>query len=614
MRTLFFLTITSLLISINNFSQTFTLTSIELEPIRYASLDWGDYDNDGDLDLLASGEKYIGAPFNNSDPRTTIYRNDGNDQFTIVDTSITGTESGTALWGDYNNDGNLDVLIAGRVKVDYDYIGVTEIWERDSIGAFFKSIILDSLDYPNASWADINNDGFLDIFLSGDKNLSFFDIEPISILLTNDQNGGFFRDDSSIIGITYGGSEFADYDNDGDFDLIITGLELNNGFITLLYDNQNGQFVQNPANLQGVLRSKIAWADIDNDGDFDFVVGGQDGGISETKTKMYKNDSGNFVEVTPPDSVLAQVGLPSFDWGDFDNDGDVDLLLTGQIGILATRITSILRNEGNFEFTALNDELVPVRTGDAKWADYDNDGDLDVAICGTDTSNTFGMYITRIYTNNLNVLNNAPSQPQITSAVVNTSDVTLNWLPAMDDHTPQSSLTYNVRIGSSPGESDVLNPMSIENNGFRKLMTIGNSNFKTEWTIMGLEDGIYYWSVQAIDGAMAGSVFSQEGVFTIGSVLSSENEFLPNEFKLGQNYPNPFNPATTIKYMIKDQSLVSLKIYDVLGNEVATLVNEIKPKGAYTFKFDASSLPSGVYFYRLTAGNFIETKKLLLLK
>jgi hypothetical protein len=66
--------------------------------------------------------------------------------------------------------------------------------------------------------------------------------------------------------------------------------------------------------------------------------------------------------------------------------------------------------------------------------------------------------------------------------------------------------------------------------------------------------------------------------------------------------------------MIKDQSLVSLKIYDVLGNEVATLVNEIKPKGAYTFKFDASSLPSGVYFYRLTAGNFIETKKLLLLK
>ena len=180
---------------------------------------------------------------------------------------------------------------------------------------------------------------------------------------------------------------------------------------------------------------------------------------------------------------------------------------------------------------------------------------------------------------------------------------------------PRKVLSHIIlELEAVPGESDILNPMAIENNGFRKLMTIGNSNFKTEWTIMGLEDGIYYWSVQAIDGAMAGSVFSQEGIFTIGSVLSSENESLPNEFKLGQNYPNPFNPATTIKYMIKDQSLVSLKIYDVLGNEVATLVNEIKPKGAYTFKFDASSLPSGVYFYRLTAGNFIETKKMLLLK
>ena len=92
------------------------------------------------------------------------------------------------------------------------------------------------------------------------------------------------------------------------------------------------------------------------------------------------------------------------------------------------------------------------------------------------------------------------------------------------------------------------------------------------------------------------------------------NELTPENFVLGQNYPNPFNPSTTIKYMIKDQSLVSLKIYDVLGNEVATLVNEIKPKGAYTLKFDASSLPSGVYFYKLNAGSFTDTKKMIFLK
>ena len=614
MRNLFFLTLVSLLINTYNFSQTFTLTSIDLEPIRYASLDWGDYDNDGDLDLLASGQKYIGAQFNNSDPRTTIYRNDGNDQFTIVDTSITGTESGTALWGDYNNDGNLDVLISGRVEINIGYSAVTEIWEKDSTGTFYKSIILDSLDYPNASWADINNDGFLDIFLSGDQDLSFPNIVPISILFINDQNGGFIRDETSIIGITYGGSEFADYDNDGDFDLIVTGLELSNGYVTLLYENQNGQFVQNQSSFLGVLRSKIAWADVDNDGDVDFIVGGQEGGIAATRTKLYRNDAGNFVEIPLPDSILAQVSLPSFDWGDYDNDGDVDLLLTGQIGILAARITSILRNEGNFEFTALNNELVPVRTGDAKWADYDNDGDLDIAICGTDTSNTFGEYITRIYKNNLNVSNNAPDKPIISSAFVNGSDVILEWIASSDDHTPQSSLTYNLRIGTTPGESDILNPMSDENNGFRKLLSMGNTNFKTNWEIFSLDDGFYYWSVQAIDGAMAGSEFSDEGTFTVGSVTSSENESLPQEYKLEQNFPNPFNPSTTIKYQLPTDSDVSLKVYEIVGNEVALLVNEFKAAGSYEVTFDANKLSSGIYFYKITAGSFINTKKMILLR
>ena len=95
---------------------------------------------------------------------------------------------------------------------------------------------------------------------------------------------------------------------------------------------------------------------------------------------------------------------------------------------------------------------------------------------------------------------------------------------------------------------------------------------------------------------------------------TEENVFAPLEFALEQNYPNPFNPSTTIKYSVKENVLVSLKLYDVLGNEVATLVNEIKPKGAYTFNFNASSLPSGVYFYKLNAGNFTETKKMILLK
>jgi len=87
-----------------------------------------------------------------------------------------------------------------------------------------------------------------------------------------------------------------------------------------------------------------------------------------------------------------------------------------------------------------------------------------------------------------------------------------------------------------------------------------------------------------------------------------------NDFALFQNYPNPFNPTTTIKYQIPEISFVTLKVYDVLGIEIAVLVNEEKSVGNYEVEFDATRLPSGVYFYRLQANEFVETKKMMLVK
>ena len=88
----------------------------------------------------------------------------------------------------------------------------------------------------------------------------------------------------------------------------------------------------------------------------------------------------------------------------------------------------------------------------------------------------------------------------------------------------------------------------------------------------------------------------------------------PLNFMLSQNYPNPFNPSTTIIYSVPRTSLVSLKIYDMLGREVRTLINEYKSPGSYNIVFNAHGLSSGVYFYRLTAGNYSDVKKLILIK
>jgi hypothetical protein len=95
---------------------------------------------------------------------------------------------------------------------------------------------------------------------------------------------------------------------------------------------------------------------------------------------------------------------------------------------------------------------------------------------------------------------------------------------------------------------------------------------------------------------------------------TGEKVLAPLEFALEQNYPNPFNPSTTIRYSIRENSLVTLKIYDILGNEVATLVREVKPAGIYSVNFNSGSLSSGIYFYKLNAGNFTETKKMIMLK
>ena len=120
-------------------------------------------------------------------------------------------------------------------------------------------------------------------------------------------------------------------------------------------------------------------------------------------------------------------------------------------------------------------------------------------------------------------------------------------------------------------------------------------------------DGQYLWIVSW----QADTIYQVD----VGYTTSIINEKLyPKGYILYPNYPNPFNPATKINFQIPELCFVSLKVYDVLGKDVATLVNEEKPVGSYELEFDAATLPSGIYFYQLKAGNFVETKKMVLMK
>ena len=110
------------------------------------------------------------------------------------------------------------------------------------------------------------------------------------------------------------------------------------------------------------------------------------------------------------------------------------------------------------------------------------------------------------------------------------------------------------------------------------------------------------------------SGFWEQTTVLITGVEKPDDKTLPKEFNLYQNYPNPFNPSTTIQFALPKESFTKLEIFNILGEKVITLVSEMLSPGAYKYKWDAGRYSSGVYFYRITAGNFIQTKKLLLMK
>ena len=134
----------------------------------------------------------------------------------------------------------------------------------------------------------------------------------------------------------------------------------------------------------------------------------------------------------------------------------------------------------------------------------------------------------------------------------------------------------------------------------------GNSNSPKDYTYTdnsNLSSGKYSYRLKQIDN---------DGQFEYSKVVDVSFN-APTEFSLKQNYPNPFNPSTVISYALPSQSYVTIKVYDILGNEVASLVNKEQAEGEYKITFDANNLSSGIYFYKLTAGNFVNTMKMILL-
>ena len=221
-----------------------------LKGTRWGTAAWGDYDSDGDLDILLTGYGGGGKDV------TLIYRNDGPSAgwtFTDIGAGLTSVEAGAAAWGDYDNDGDLDILLTGFVVTES--VRVSRLYRNDGPGPQMDWTFTDvgadlaNVAYGSVAWGDYDNDGDLDILLTGDDSTGIL----VSRLYRNDGPAAgwtFTELNTGLVDAAYGGVAWGDYDNDGDLDILLTGYSL----ISRVYRNDDCSpdptLVKTPSHLE----------------------------------------------------------------------------------------------------------------------------------------------------------------------------------------------------------------------------------------------------------------------------------------------------------------------------------------------------------------------------
>ena len=443
----------------------------------------------------------LGPPNTPTGPPSTTYVT----RYSDVGLSAT---LGFALWdgfpalADYDADGDLDIAVSG---VGAAGGGVTVVLNNVGVGSmtFEVADLLPGLGSSSLAWTDIDNDGDLDLVSSGTDESG----ETSLYVFENQGDGVFTFVDTGLEGAAHGRIVPGDVDGDGDADLLVSGVLGGEQNIVRIYLNEGGTFTDSQAGLPAALFAAADWADYDGDGDLDILIsGGQlSPFVMRGTTRVFRNDDFSFFEVAVLDGTLHGTVL----WADFDSDGDVDAIASGAERISGDVLARVFENDGGSFSPA--ERFGGGLFGDMAAGDYDGDGDVDFLLTGV--LSTVGT-VTQEYRNEIPHENAPPSAPIGLAAVTVGSNTTFSWAAASDDQTPGPGLTYNLRIGTAPGANDVM-PSNAATDGRRLVTARGNVDHNLERTIGGLESGTYYWAVQAIDSGGNGSAFSTENVLVV---------------------------------------------------------------------------------------------------
>ncbi|TYB75940.1 T9SS type A sorting domain-containing protein [Bizionia saleffrena] len=568
---------TSVFLNTTTDSLTFTETSTVVDNFFYPSTDWGDYDNDGNLDLIISGAIDTTGDYSPNESAVRLYKNNNGVLSEISTPTITNVHLGFVKFIDIDNDGDLDLLVSGQNYSDltsYFFTVYENVNNTFVTKQQLEGVILGSIDF-----GDYDNDGDLDLLVTGGYQAST-GASSLTRIYTN-TDGTFADASAGFIGLQNGNAQFGDLDNDDDLDILVMGLDENYSPTLKTYFNTNAIFTEQQ-NLPGLYYGSFALGDFDNDDDIDFSVIGDDIN-GDYKAKIYSNTNGTFTEFTTLAGMDVSSGTTPIAWGDYDNDGDLDLVVSGS-DVNYNDVTILYKNENNV-FTQTDEGLTNLGGGTSLfWADYDNDNDLDILISGFfDDANYASKTV--LHTNTTPTANLKPIAPTNLSSVINPNNsITFIWDNGTDDHTPENGLYYWLTIGTTQNGQEVAS-----------YKVHGNS-----WTLNNLTASNYYWSVQSVDTSFILSDKAEEGTLS-----TTAFEVKNPSFKM---FPNPsVNKQVNITFDFLKHTNTSIAIYDISGQ----IVYESFLENTNNI-LNLSSLASGVYVIKLASNQFQTIKKLIL--
>ena len=356
-------------------AQTFENFNASFPDLTFSVTAFGDFDGDEDLDLYLSG-------YDGSGVVGGLYVYDAGTYTLSGTANIPAVYMGSADWGDIDGDGDLDIVIMGS---DASYNDITEVYKNNGDGTFTSlNTGIAPAEQGEVTFAHINNDAFLDVSLSG-----IGASDRITKLYSNDGTGVFTEVTSvTLPGMNYGRIKWADYDNDNDNDFVLSGYNDGTGgtdtYYTEIYTNNgDGTFSVSGITLHQGWLGDTEWGDYNGDGYIDLVISGTGGDGTERFTLLYKNNkAGGFTEIDPGLPGVSHSGL---EWGDFDGDGDLDLFIVGETTTPGdgNSVSTIYNNDGEDVFTESSvNNLSFSYFGDADSGDFDGDGKIDIVISG----------------------------------------------------------------------------------------------------------------------------------------------------------------------------------------------------------------------------------------